>query len=147
MVVGVDMEEVPSVVRTQLRSIGVQPMLLVGLLNPWQPTNYAAEHLFRYILIILINQIAYGIGIAEPLSVFVNSYGTVIPELCDYDLQRIVEDIFDLRPGVIIRDLNLKRPIYKKTAHQGHFGRNDPDFTWEQPKNINWQEWKSKNID
>ena len=89
-------------------------------------------------------QVAYGIGIPEPLSVYVHSYGTVIPELSDYDLQNIVEDHFDLRPGVLIRDLNLRRPIYKKTAHGGHFGRSDPDFTWETPKVIDWQAWKAK---
>jgi len=44
--------------------------------------------------------------------------------------------IFDLRPGVIIRELKLKRPIYQKTARFGHFGRNDPDFTWEAPKQL-----------
>jgi S-adenosylmethionine synthetase len=46
----------------------------------------------------------------------------------------IIKKNFDLRPGVILRDLNLKRPIYEKTAYFGHFGRNDPDFTWETPK-------------
>ena len=54
----------------------------------------------------------------------------------DIDLQDIVTENFDLRPGMIIKELNLKRPIYKKTASCGHFGRNDPDFTWETPKNL-----------
>ena len=81
-------------------------------------------------------QVAYGIGIAKPLSIYVNSYGTVSDGYTDIDLQDIVTENFDLRPGMIIKELNLKRPIYKKTASCGHFGRNDPDFTWETPKNL-----------
>jgi len=50
-----------------------------------------------------------------------------------------VKQNFDLRPGCIVRDLKLKRPIYEKTAYFGHFGRSDPDFTWEQPKKLNFQ--------
>jgi len=52
----------------------------------------------------------------------------------DDDLKKIVEENFNFRPGNIIKELNLRRPIYLKTAKYGHFGRNDPDFTWEQPK-------------
>ncbi|HQA06434.1 MAG TPA: methionine adenosyltransferase [Syntrophomonadaceae bacterium] len=74
-------------------------------------------------------QLAYAIGVAHPVSIRVDTFGTNhIPE------ERIVELIrnnFDLRPAAIIRDLDLRRPIYKKTAAYGHFGRNDPDFTWE----------------
>jgi len=81
-------------------------------------------------------QVAYAIGVAHPLSVFVDSYGTVLGGRSDADLLRIVQDNFDLRPGVIIRELKLKRPIYQKTAYHGHFGRNDPDFLWEQPKRL-----------
>jgi S-adenosylmethionine synthetase len=54
--------------------------------------------------------------------------------LNDYDLIRIVKNNFNFRPGSIIKELDLKRPIYKKTAKYGHFGRTDPDFTWEKPK-------------
>lgn len=54
----------------------------------------------------------------------------------DADLVEIVKTIFDLRPGCIIRDLNLRRPIMRKTAAYGHFGRDDPDFTWEQVKEL-----------
>lgn len=54
--------------------------------------------------------------------------------MSDDDLVRIVKNNFNFRPGNIIKELNLKRPIYKKTAKYGHFGRNDPDFTWEIPK-------------
>lgn len=52
----------------------------------------------------------------------------------DEDLIRIVRNNFNFRPGNIIHELDLKRPIYRKTAKYGHFGRNDPDFTWEKPK-------------
>ena len=54
----------------------------------------------------------------------------------DIDLTNVIKKNFDLRPGCITRDLNLKRPIFKKTAAYGHFGRNDPDFTWEQVKTL-----------
>ena len=88
-------------------------------------------------------QIAYGIGISYPLSIYVNSYGTNIPELTDDDLEKLVEDNFDLRPGIIIRELQLKRPIYKKTAHHGHFGQKDKNFLWEVPKILDWKAWKA----
>jgi S-adenosylmethionine synthetase len=74
-------------------------------------------------------QLAYSIGVARPVSVLVDTYKTeVIPRkrICE-----IVNEVFDLRPAPIIEYLNLLRPIYKKTACYGHFGRNDPDFTWE----------------
>jgi len=79
-------------------------------------------------------QVSYAIGVAEPMSLFVDSYGT--GKRSDAELVEIVKKNFDLRPGCIIRDLNLLRPIYLKTAAYGHFGRNDPDFTWEQPKTL-----------
>jgi len=80
-------------------------------------------------------QVSYSIGIAAPLSVYVDTYGTgTIP---DDEILAIVHKNFDLRPGVIMRDLNLRRPIYEKTAYFGHFGRNDPDFTWETPRVLN----------
>jgi len=74
-------------------------------------------------------QIAYAIGVAEPVSVMIDTNGTwkIPPD----DIARLVREHFDLRPAPIIRYLNLLRPIYKKTACCGHFGRNDPDFTWE----------------
>jgi S-adenosylmethionine synthetase len=81
-------------------------------------------------------QIAYSIGLSKPLSIFVDSYNTVAEGYTDQDLISIVSRNFDLRPGVIIRDLGLKRPIYKKTAHGCHFGRNDVDFTWEKVKDL-----------
>lgn len=74
-------------------------------------------------------QIAYAIGVAAPVSVNVNTYGTgVVP---DEVLEKAVTELMDLRPGAIIKKFDLRRPIYTKTAAYGHFGRNDPDFTWE----------------
>jgi len=78
-------------------------------------------------------QVSYSIGVAQPLSVFVDTYGTAKGKT-DQEILAIVLKNFDLRPGVLIRDLKLKRPIYEKTAYHGHFGRDDPDFTWEHPK-------------
>jgi S-adenosylmethionine synthetase len=79
-------------------------------------------------------QVSYAIGIADPLSVHVDSYGTVKEGLTDDNLMEIVLKNFNFRPGNIIKELELKRPIYQKTSSFGHFGRNDPDFTWEKPK-------------
>lgn len=79
-------------------------------------------------------QVSYAIGLADPLSIHVDSYGTVKEGLTDDDLVRIVRNNFNFRPGNIIKELDLKRPIYQKTAAFGHFGRMDPDFTWETPK-------------
>merc|ERR1712176_837623 len=85
-------------------------------------------------------QLSYAIGVPYPLSVFVDSYGTVSEGHTDDDLTKVVNKNFDLRPGCLIRDLNLRRPILRKTAAYGHFGRNDPDFTWEQAKTLKWEE-------
>jgi len=74
-------------------------------------------------------QIAYAIGIAQPISVFVNTHGT--GKLPDEEILALVQKNFDLRPKAIIDYLCLLRPIYRKTAVFGHFGRDDPDFTWE----------------
>ena len=74
-------------------------------------------------------QLAYAIGVAEPVSLYVNSFGT--GKIPDGQMTRIVTENFDLRPAEIIRRLDLKRPIYKKTAAYGHFGRSEPEFTWE----------------
>lgn len=79
-------------------------------------------------------QVSYSIGLAHPMSLFVNSYGT--GKKSDAELLEIVKKNFDLRPGMIIRELQLRRPIYRKTASFGHFGREDPDFLWEKPKTL-----------
>jgi len=74
-------------------------------------------------------QLAYAIGIAEPVSLYVNTFGTnKIPEK---QIEDIVRNNFDMKPSGITSQLDLKRPIYKKTAAYGHFGRNEPEFTWE----------------
>jgi S-adenosylmethionine synthetase len=74
-------------------------------------------------------ELAYAIGVAHPLSVLVETFGT---ETIDHaTIEKAIAEVFDLRPGAIIRDLDLRRPIYKKTAAYGHFGREDADFTWE----------------
>ena len=73
--------------------------------------------------------VAYAIGVAKPVSVFVDSYGTGL--LPDDALSGIVAEVFDLRPAAIVKDLDLKRPIYQEVAKYGHFGRSDLDLTWE----------------
>jgi S-adenosylmethionine synthetase len=75
-------------------------------------------------------QVAYAIGVARPLSVAIECFGTnkVSEEL----IQKLIDEHFDLRPGAIIRDLRLRRPIYRQTAAYGHFGRDDVDLPWEQ---------------
>jgi len=99
----------------------------------WVAKSLVAAGLCKRVLV----QISYSIGIADPLSVHVDTYGTVCEGLNDRDLFQIVCDNFNLRPGAIINDLKLKRPIYTKTSTGGHFGRNDTDFTWETPKKLN----------
>ena len=74
-------------------------------------------------------EIAYAIGVSRPLSVMVDTFGT--GTVGEDVITRAVEEVFDLRPGAIIRDLRLRRPIFEKTAAYGHFGRDDADFTWE----------------
>ena len=81
-------------------------------------------------------QVSYSIGIADPLSIYVNSYGTVKAPYTDRKLIDVVMKNFSLRPGLIIRDLKLKTPIYAKTAAGGHFGREDQGFPWEVPKKL-----------
>jgi S-adenosylmethionine synthetase len=74
-------------------------------------------------------QVAYAIGVATPVSVMVETFGTHTRPV--EEIEEWVTNTFDLRPGAIIENLNLRRPIYQKTAAYGHFGRTDPDFTWE----------------
>jgi S-adenosylmethionine synthetase len=75
-------------------------------------------------------QVAYAIGVSHPLSINVETFGT--GQIPDDQIAQIIRDNFDLRPGAIIRDLNLRRPIFRKTAVYGHFGRDDLDLPWEQ---------------
>ena len=74
-------------------------------------------------------QVAYAIGVAQPVSILVETFGTnVVDEAL---IEKAVREVFDLRPAAIVRDLDLRRPIYRQTAAYGHFGRNLPNFTWE----------------
>jgi len=74
-------------------------------------------------------ELAYAIGVARPLSVFIDTFGT--GKVSEEKLVELVNKNFDLRPGAIIRDLDLRKPIYKQVAAYGHFGRNDLDLPWE----------------
>jgi S-adenosylmethionine synthetase len=74
-------------------------------------------------------QVAYAIGVAHPMSVLVETFGT--ENVAVSTIEELVRAHFDLRPAAIVRDLDLRRPIYSKTAAYGHFGREDGDFTWE----------------
>ena len=78
--------------------------------------------------------LSYAIGIAKPLSVYVESYGT--SELTDNEIEDLVHEVFDLRPAAIIRDLDLLRPIYKDVAAYGHFGREDVKAPWEETNKV-----------
>jgi S-adenosylmethionine synthetase len=75
-------------------------------------------------------QVAYAIGVAHPVSVMVETFGT--EKIGRGKIAQLVDEHFDLRPGAFREELNLHRPIYQKTAAYGHFGRDDADFTWEQ---------------
>jgi len=74
-------------------------------------------------------QVAYAIGMAQPISILVETFGTNTVD--EIEIEQAVRSVFDLRPAAIVRDLDLKRPIYRKTAAYGHFGREHADFTWE----------------
>ena len=96
--------------------------------------SYMARHIAKNIVAAGLSkkceiQIAYAIGVAQPVSILIDLMGTgIIPKK---RVKEIVNDVFDLRPAAIIDYLDLLRPIYRKTAAYGHFGRNEPEFTWE----------------
>ena len=79
-------------------------------------------------------ELAYAIGVAHPLSIMVDTFGTA--KVDEQIIEDAVKSVFDLRPGAIIRDLDLRRPIFEKTAAYGHFGREDADFTWERTDRV-----------
>ena len=96
--------------------------------------SYAARYVAKNIVAAKLAkrcevQVAYVIGVADPVSIMINTFGTGV--IRDEDLVTLVRKNFDLKPAGIIKMLNLKRPIYKKTAAYGHFGRTDKDFIWE----------------
>ncbi len=95
---------------------------------------YAARHVAKNIVAAELAdrcqiQVAYAIGVAHPFSIHVETFGT--NNIDEVLIEKLVREVFDLRPAAILRDLDLRRPIYGKTAVYGHFGREDPDFTWE----------------
>ncbi|MFE2560115.1 methionine adenosyltransferase [Streptomyces sp. NPDC059352] len=96
----------------------------------WVAKNVVAAGLARRCEV----QVAYAIGKAEPVGLFVETFGT--GTLPDERIQEAVGEVFDLRPAAIIRDLDLKRPIYAQTAAYGHFGRELPEFTWERTDRV-----------
>ncbi len=100
---------------------------------------YAARHVAKNVVAAGLAercevQVAYAIGVAHPVSLMVETFGT--GKLADPELNGIVSEVFDLRPGAIVRDLDLRRPIFQKTAAYGHFGRTDHDFTWERTDRV-----------
>ena len=100
---------------------------------------YAARHVAKNVVAAGLAdrcqiQVAYAIGVAHPMSVNVECFGTETVPLGT--MEKLVSENFDLRPGAIIRDLDLLRPIYAKTAAYGHFGRDDRDFTWERTDKV-----------
>ncbi|GAA6047920.1 hypothetical protein JCM3770_006425 [Rhodotorula araucariae] len=110
----------------------------------WSKVDRSAAYTARWIAKSLVNadladrvlvQLSYAIGVAEPLSIFVDSYGTVKHGKTDADLTAIILKNWDLRPGAIVKELDLQKPIYAKTAAYGHFGRDD--VPWETPKQLN----------
>ncbi len=96
----------------------------------WVAKNIVAAGLARRVEL----QVSYAIGVARPLSLSVETFGTAaVP---DEVILKAVNEVFDLRPGAIIRDLDLRRPIYRKTAAGGHFGRTDIDLPWERTNRV-----------
>jgi len=96
----------------------------------WVAKSVVAAKLAKRVLI----QLSYAIGVAKPLSIHVDTYGTGAKP--DKEIVTLINNTFDLRPGVIRRELDLRKPIYAKTAAYGHFGRDE--FSWEKPKEIVW---------
>ena len=111
--------------RTAPRSTAPPRMPRAGSPRTWSPPAWptAAK-----------SQLAYAIGVSKPLSIMVDTFGTA--HVAEDKIVEAVEKTFDLRPGAIIRDLDLRRPIYEKTAAYGHFGREDADFTWEKTDRV-----------
>ncbi len=102
--------------------------------------SYAVRHVAKNIVASgaadkLEVQVAYAIGVAHPVSIMVDAFGTEKVDI--KKIEEAVSEVFDLRPAAIIKNLDLKRPIYRKTASYGHFGRHDRDFTWEKLDKVN----------
>merc|ERR1711988_324966 len=95
-------------------------------------------------------QLSYAIGVAEPLSIFVDTYGSARHGLSDGEILDVIKSNFDCRAGMLVIELDLKKPKYHKTAAYGHFGncarKEDPDFTWETPKALTMTEPAKKKV-
>jgi S-adenosylmethionine synthetase len=98
----------------------------------WVAKSLVKAGLCRRVLV----QLSYAIGVAEPLSLNVETYGTAKEGTSDADIVAIINKNFDLRPGCIIRDLELLSPRYMITSAYGHFGRTEDEFTWEKAKDL-----------
>lgn len=96
----------------------------------WVAKNLVAANLVDRVEV----QVAYAIGMAEPVAVYLETFGTEKAPIAD--LRKAINDVFDLRPAAIIEELDLLRPIYAKTASYGHFGRELPEFTWERTDRV-----------
>jgi S-adenosylmethionine synthetase len=81
-------------------------------------------------------QFAYAIGYPEPVSVCVNTFGTAVDGITDTQIEDAVREVFSFKPANIVKQLNLLRPIYRKTTNYGHFGKNDPEITWEKTDQV-----------
>jgi S-adenosylmethionine synthetase len=81
-------------------------------------------------------QFAYAIGYPEPVSVCINTFGTAVDGITDTQIEKAVREVFSFKPANIVKQLNLLRPIYRKTTNYGHFGKNDPDITWEKTDKV-----------
>lgn len=101
--------------------------------------SYAARYIAKNIVAAELAErcevgLAYAIGVAKPLSIYVDTFGT--GKISDEEIIKLINENFDLRPAAIIKDLDLKRPIYKNTAAYGHFGREDLDLPWEKTDKV-----------
>ncbi|KAF8920998.1 S-adenosylmethionine synthetase [Mucidula mucida] len=94
----------------------------------WIAKSLVAGGIARRVLV----QLSYAIGVAEPLSIYVDSYGT--GKISDAEIVELIRKNWDLRPGIMVRELNLQKPQYRQTACYGHFG--NPDYSWEKPKKL-----------
>ena len=103
----------------------------------WVAKSLVKAKLAKRVLV----QISYAIGVSHPLSIFVDSYSS--SQYTNKQLTQIVTKNFDLRPGAIRKELDLKRPIYAATSTYGHFGR--PEFPWEQAKKLDIPDFEKKN--
>ena len=109
-------------------SINYMDRQVIAILKPTLEHSIGMTEI-SYGYIVDAFQIAYAIGVAEPVSVMIDTFGTC--KIAEEEIEERVKKSFDMRPAGIINTLDLKKPIYRKTAAYGHFGRDEPGFTWE----------------